>query len=51
MDWYPINIWLGFLAGVGWSWVGWKWGENALVVINVAMMLVYGLGVTRYLLG
>lgn len=49
MDWYPINVWLGFLAGVGWTWVGWKWGESALVVINVAMTLVYGFGVIRSL--
>ena len=50
LDVYPYNVWLGFLAGVGWTWVGWRWGEPALEVINVAMTVVYGTGVVLSLL-
>ena len=49
MDWYPLNVWLGCLAGVGWTWVAWMWKENSLLLINVAMFLVYGFGVVRHL--
>ena len=44
-DIYPINVWLGFLAGVGWSWVGWIWREWSLVAINFGLTLIYGMGV------
>jgi hypothetical protein len=49
LDWYPINVWLGFLAGVGWSWVGWKWNEWSLITINALLTVVYGVGVIRSL--
>ena len=51
MDIYPVNVWLGFLAGVGWSWVGFKWGEWSLITINCLLTVVYGLGVVRWIIG
>lgn len=46
-DIYPINVWLGFLAGVGWSYVGWRWGEWSLITINLGLTLIYLGGVVR----
>ena len=51
MDIYPVNVWLGFLAGVGWSWVGFKWGEWSLITINCLLTVVYGFGVVRWIIG
>lgn len=34
LDWYPINVWLGWAAGVGWTWVAWRWKEWKQLVIN-----------------
>lgn len=44
-DLYPYNVWLGFLAGVGWTWVGWAWKEWALITINAGLTVIYGFGV------
>ena len=51
MDWYPINVWLGWLAGIGWTWVAWKWKEWSLITINLLMTVIYGFGVARSLIG
>lgn len=47
MDWYPLNVWLGWAAGVGWTWVALQWREWSLVTINGGLTLIYGLGVIR----
>ena len=46
-DIYPINVWLGFLAGIGWCWVGWRWREWSLIAINSGLTAIYLLGVVR----
>ena len=48
-DWYPLNVWLGFLAGIGWTWVAWQWREWSLITINGLLTIVYGFGVVRSL--
>ena len=50
MDWYPLNVWLGWLAGIGWTWVAWMCKENSLLIINLAMFMVYGFGVVKHLI-
>jgi len=46
---YPLNIWCGFLAAVLWSIVGIHWKESSIVVINVVMSFIYGLGIIKWL--
>ena len=47
LDIYPINVWLGFLSGVGWCWVGWRWREWSLITINAGLTAIYFGGVIR----
>jgi len=49
LDWYPLNVWLGWAAGVGWTYVAWRWREWSLITINLLLTLVYGFGVIRSL--
>jgi hypothetical protein len=51
MDIYPLNVWFGWLAGFGWTWVAWKWNEWSLITINILMTVIYGFGVARHLFG
>lgn len=50
LDWYPLNVWLGWAAGVGWTWVAWRWQEWSLITINALLTVVYGFGVIRSLI-
>ena len=47
---YPLNVWLGFLAGLGWTWVGYVWREWAIVNLNGFLSLLYGAGAVRSML-
>jgi len=47
MDWYPINVWLGCLAGIGWVYIGWLWRESSIILINVMMTVIYGVGIIK----
>ena len=46
---YPVNIFCGFLAAVLWAIVGVHWKETSIVVINVVMSIIYGLGIFKWL--
>ena len=50
MDWYPWNVWLGCLAGVGWVYIGMLWREPAVILINVMMAIIYGGGIIKSLI-
>ena len=47
---YPINIICGFIAAVLWAIVGMHWQENAIMIINVVMAVIYGMGILKWLL-
>ena len=46
---FPINVFCGFIAAVLWSVVGIHWRETSIVVINVVMSIIYGLGIIKWL--
>jgi len=50
MDWYPLNVWLGCLAGIGWVYIGYLWKESSIIIINVMMTIIYGIGIIRSLI-
>jgi hypothetical protein len=47
MDLYPLNVWLGWAAGVGWAYIGWLWREPSIIIINIMMTVIYGGGILR----
>lgn len=47
MDMYPLNVWLGCLAGIGWVYIGLLWKESSIIIINVMMAIIYGGGILR----
>ena len=46
---YPINVFCGFIAAVLWAVVGIHWKETSILVINVVMSIIYGLGIFKWL--
>ena len=46
---YPVNIFCGFIAAVLWAVVGIHWKEHSIIVINVVMSIIYGLGIFKWL--
>ena len=46
---YPVNIFCGLFAAVLWAIVGMHWKETSIVVINVVMSIIYGLGIFKWL--
>lgn len=47
LDWYPLNVWVGALAGIGWIYIGYLWKEPTIIIINTMMSLIYGFGIIR----
>jgi len=46
---YPVNIFCGFAAAILWAVVGIHWKETSIVIINVVMSIIYGLGIIKWL--
>ena len=44
---FPLNVWLGTIAGIGWVYIGSLWREPSVIIINVMMAVLYGYGVVR----
>ena len=47
---YPVNIFCGFIAAVLWAVVGIHWKEHSIIVINVVMSIIYGMGIIKWIL-
>jgi hypothetical protein len=47
---YPFaDLVLSFTGVVGWTWVGMLWKDRALIVLNVAALMVLGTGILKYI--
>jgi hypothetical protein len=47
---YPVNIFCGFAAAILWAVVGIHWKEHSIIVINVVMSIIYGMGIIKWIL-
>jgi len=47
LDMYPLNVWLGCLAGIGWVYIGSLWKEPSIILINVMMTIIYSGGIIK----
>ena len=47
LEMFPLNVWLGAVAGIGWIYIGSLWREPSVIIINVMMAVLYGYGVVR----
>jgi hypothetical protein len=41
---YPANVFVGLAGSVGWAWVGYRWQQSSLVLLNVFFCMVYLIG-------
>ncbi len=41
---YPLNIYVGLVASLGWVYVSIKWNDRALIILNAVAILVYLIG-------
>ena len=47
---FPLNLIFGLLGGVLWTIVGFDYKDKALVTVEVASALIYGIGLVRWLI-
>lgn len=42
---YPLNIILGLISSVGWTYVGIRWNDRAIIMLNTIAVGIYLIGI------
>jgi hypothetical protein len=48
LNWYPANIFLGFLGNAGWIGMGVFWKKLSLITISTVLAGIYTFGIFYY---
>lgn len=48
---YPLNIILGLTASVGWTYVGVRWNDRAIIMLNAIAVGIYLIGILSAIKG
>lgn len=49
LNWYPANIFTGFLGNAGWIYMGFAWKKPSLMIISTVLAFIYIGGIYLYL--
>lgn len=42
---YPLNIILGLISSIGWTYVGIRWNDRAIIMLNTIAVGIYLIGI------
>ena len=41
---FPANIIIGLFGSIGWAWIGYRWRQSSLVLLNSFFVVIYVIG-------
>jgi hypothetical protein len=44
---YPFNIMLGLISSIGWTYVGIRWNDRAIIMLNTIAVGIYLVGTLK----
>ena len=50
-DYHPYNLYIAVPATMGWVIVSFCWRDKSLILMNTTALVIYLLGITKYLHG
>ena len=46
-----IDLWFGLFGTLGWLWVGLLWHDRALILLNIVLVTLIGVGLVTFYFG